>query len=72
MKILSLGMGLQSTLIYLMSSLGELPRLDYAVFADPGSEMPETYAYLNWLISWQIKYNGVPMLLLVKRAFTMI
>ncbi|MBK8177185.1 MAG: hypothetical protein IPK66_18580 [Rhodospirillales bacterium] len=68
MKILSLGMGLQSTLIYLMSSLGELPRLDYAVFADPGSEMPETYAYLNWLISWQKSNNGVPIVVTGKKS----
>jgi hypothetical protein len=37
-NVLSLGMGVQSTAIYLMSSLGELPRLDFAVFADTGRE----------------------------------
>ena len=35
MKIISLGLGIQSTAMYLMSSLGLINRADYAIFADP-------------------------------------
>ena len=34
MKVISLGLGVQSTAVYMMSSLGRLPRADHAVFAD--------------------------------------
>ena len=43
MKIISLGLGIQSTAMYIMSSLGKIERADYAVFADPGAELPDTY-----------------------------
>jgi len=38
MKVISLGLGVQSTALYYMSSMGELPRADYAIFADTGGE----------------------------------
>ena len=38
LKIISLGMGVQSTAVYLMSSLKyKLEKADYAIFADPGA-----------------------------------
>jgi hypothetical protein len=62
MKIQSNGMGQQSVALYLMSSLGEIERFDYSIFADPGAEKTETYQYLYYLIDWQIKNNGVPLI----------
>ena len=55
LKIISLGVGTQSTTLYFMSSLGVLPRADYAIFSDPGAESIETYNYLNWLLDWEKK-----------------
>ena len=57
MKIISLGMGMQSFALYLMSSTGAIERADHAVFADPGREHPETYALLSWLqLRWKPKH----------------
>jgi hypothetical protein len=49
LKVLSLGVGVQSSTVLLMSVRGVLPKLDAAVFADPGWESPKTYAYLEYL-----------------------
>lgn len=46
-NILSYGGGVQSTCILLMSALGELPKLDAAVFCDPGWESRRTYAAIE-------------------------
>lgn len=62
MKIISLGLGLQSTAIYCMSSIGELPRADYAIFADPGKEKTDTYLYLEYLRKWSEGNNGIPII----------
>jgi len=62
MKVISLGLGVQSTAMYLMSSLGELNRADYAVFADPGAEHPKTYELLIYLEKWQKENNGIPII----------
>jgi len=64
MKILSLGLGVQSTALYFMSSLGELPRVDYAIFADTGKEKTETLKYLEFLLNWQKLNNGVEIVVL--------
>lgn len=48
-RVLSLGMGLQSVTLALMSAVGELPTLDAAIFADTGDEKRATYAYLDHL-----------------------
>ena len=61
MKVISLGLGVQSTTMYLMSSLGELDRADHAVFADPGAEHPETYKLLEYVLHWQQENDGVPI-----------
>lgn len=49
MNILSLGAGVQSSTILLMSIHGELPRIDHCVFADVGWEPPEVYRWLEFL-----------------------
>ena len=60
LKIISLGMGVQSTAVYLMSSMGHrLPRADYAVFADPQAEHYKTYDMLEWLLKWQKDNDGI-------------
>ena len=62
MKIISLGLGIQSTAMYLMSSLNHIERADYAIFADPGAELPDTYNLWDYLVDWA-KYNdGIPLI----------
>ena len=61
MKIISLGLGVQSTAMYMMSSLKYIDRADHAIFADPGAELPQTYKILEYLLDWG-KYNdGIPI-----------
>lgn len=62
LRFISLGLGQQSTALYLMSSLGHLPKTDYAIFADTGSETRETYTYLKWLLNWQEENGGIPII----------
>jgi hypothetical protein len=47
--ILSLGAGVQSTALLLMSIRGELPRIDHAIFADTQYEPSAVYEHLEWL-----------------------
>ena len=61
MKIISLGVGVQSTALYLMSSMGEIERYDYAIFADTGGEKTATLGYYDYLIRWQALNNGIPL-----------
>ena len=51
--VLSLGAGVQSTVLALMADRGEynLPRPDLAIFADTQWEPPEVYEHLDWLKS---------------------
>ena len=59
LKVISLGLGVQSTALYLMSSMGyKVPRSDVAVFSDPQAEHPKTYEILDWLLEWKEKNNG--------------
>lgn len=60
LEILSLGGGIQSSTIFLMSCRGELPKLDAAVFADTGWELPETYTTICFLAAEGSK-SGVPV-----------
>ena len=50
-RVLSLGAGVQSTVLALMADRGEfgLPRPDFAIFADTGWEPQAVYDHLNWL-----------------------
>jgi len=61
MKVISLGMGVQSTAMYLMSSKNIIERADHAVFADPGAELPRTYEILEYLQDWQQLNDGIPI-----------
>ena len=50
-RSLSLGAGVQSTVLALMAERGEydLPKPDVAIFADTGWEPPSVYEHLEWL-----------------------
>lgn len=67
-KIISLGLGQQSTTLYLMSSLGIIERADYAIFSDTGAESKKTYEYLKWLKRWSKRNNGIPIILTGKKS----
>lgn len=60
LKVLSLGAGVQSTTLLLMSCLGELPLLDAAVFADTQWEPAAVYKHLEWLTAYAAK-AGIPV-----------
>ena len=62
MKVISLGLGIQSTAMYLMSSLGHIDLADYAIFADPGAELPDTYELWDSLNDWAKYNNGIPLI----------
>lgn len=62
-RSLSLGAGVQSTVLALMAERGEhgLPKPDVAVFADTGWEPPSVYEHLDWLkdqVSFEIVKVG--------------
>ena len=49
LRVLSLGVGLQSVVLAFMSARGDLPPLDAAIFSDTGDEKRATYDYLDYL-----------------------
>src|SRR5262245_28894618 len=61
LRVLSLGAGVQSSTLLLLSIQGELPRLDAAIFADTGWEPDPVYAHLAWLET-QAQMAGIPLL----------
>lgn len=62
LQIISLGVGVQSTMLYYLSSLGNLPRADYAIFADTGGEKPQTLTYFRFMKTWQVRNQGIPLI----------
>jgi hypothetical protein len=60
MKILSLGAGVQSTALLLMSINGELPKLDAAIFSDTGWEPARVYEHLD-RVTERAAGAGVPV-----------
>lgn len=61
LRVLSLGAGVQSTCVLLMSCKGELPRLDAAVFADTQWEPKAVYKHLAWL-EVEAASHGIPVI----------
>ena len=59
-RVLSLGAGVQSSTVLLMSCVGELPKLDAAVFADTGWEPRAVYEHLTWL-EGEASRAGIPV-----------
>lgn len=49
LEILSLGAGVQSTTLLLMSLFGDLPRFDHVIFSDTGWEPAQVYEHLEKL-----------------------
>ena len=60
LRVLSLGAGVQSTTVLLMSCQGLLPRLDAAVFSDTQWEPAEVYEHLDWLTEDAAR-SGIPV-----------
>lgn len=59
-RVLSLGAGVQSSCVLLMSCRGVLPKLDHAVFADTQWEPKAVYDHLVWLTAEAAK-AGIPV-----------
>lgn len=57
LKIISLGAGVQSTTMLLMSLYGDLPRVEHAIFADTQDEPAEVYRHLDKLEAECVKYG---------------
>lgn len=60
LKVLSLGAGVQSSTVLLMSCRGDLPKLDAAIFADTQWEPRAVYEHLDWLEAEAAK-SGIPI-----------
>jgi hypothetical protein len=60
LRVLSLGAGVQSSTVLLMSLCGDLPPLDAAIFADTGWEPGAVYRHLDWLEA-RCAVAGVPL-----------
>jgi hypothetical protein len=52
-----------------MSSLGYIDRADYAIFADPGAELPDTYRLWDYLNDWKKYNNGIPLIMKKKSLY---
>jgi hypothetical protein len=65
MRVLSLGAGQQSTAVYLLAANGEIPALDYAIFADTGEEPRWVYENLAALSAYRTPEEkpGAPILI---------
>lgn len=59
-RLLSLGAGVQSTTLALMSANGELPKLDGAIFADTKAEPASVYQHLGRLEA-EMATAGIPV-----------
>lgn len=60
MRVISLGAGVQSSTLFLMSCLGQLEKADCAIFADTQQEPSAVYTYLSWL-EHQGREHGIPV-----------
>jgi hypothetical protein len=61
LKVLSLGAGVQSTTVLLLSAEGRLPRLDAAIFADTGWEPRAVYEHLDRIEREIAEPAGIPI-----------
>jgi hypothetical protein len=62
LRTLSLGAGVQSTCLLLLSALGRLPKIDYALFADTGWEPKAVYSHLDRIEKEIAEPAGIPIL----------
>ena len=68
MKVIALGMGMQSTALYLMSSMRQFERADVAIFSDPMAEHPDTYKLVDWLLKWEKECADAIPIHIVKKS----
>lgn len=61
LNILSLGAGVQSSTVLLMSCRGVLPKLDGAIFADTGWEPPAVYDWLENVLEPAAEKADIPI-----------
>lgn len=61
LRVLSLGAGVQSTTVALLSAAGRLPKLDAAIFADTGWEPAAVYQHLDRLEREALQLAGIPL-----------
>jgi 3'-phosphoadenosine 5'-phosphosulfate sulfotransferase (PAPS reductase)/FAD synthetase len=61
LRILSLGAGVQSTTLLMLSAEGRLPKLDAAIFADTGWEPRGVYAHLDRIDREIAQPAGIPL-----------
>jgi hypothetical protein len=61
LTLLSLGAGVQSTAVLLLSALGKLPKLDGAIFSDTGWEPQGVYDHLNRIEREIAAPAGIPI-----------
>ncbi len=61
MNILSLGAGVQSSTVLLMSCRGVLPKLDAAIFADTQWEPKAVYEWLDKVLEPEAAKAGIPL-----------
>ncbi|MFH8380671.1 hypothetical protein ACH4E7_06975 [Kitasatospora sp. NPDC018058] len=61
LRVLSLGAGVQSTTLALLSAEGRLPKLDAAIFADTGWEPAAVYQHLDRLDREILQPAGIPL-----------
>ncbi len=61
LEVLSLGAGVQSTTLLMLSAQGELPKLDAAIFADTGWEPQVVYDHLDRLEKEVAIPAGIPI-----------
>lgn len=61
MRIISLGWGVQSFTLAVMSALGDLPPVDYAIHADTTHERQGTYQIANKYTGW-LEEHGVKVI----------
>ena len=62
-------MGMQSTALYLMSSMRQFERADHAIFSDPMAEHPETYKLVEWILKWEKENDGIPIHIVKKNLY---
>lgn len=61
LRVLSLGAGVQSTTLLLLSAEGRLPKLDAAIFADTGWEPRAVYEHFDRLVREVAEPAGIPV-----------
>lgn len=65
LRVLNFGGGTQSSAVLAMSCLGDLPKLDCAIFSDTGWEPVEVYEYVQHMTEYAARF-GIPVYTVTK------